>query len=154
MEPYYLGKYVWYIESKDRVERYFDERKKYSCNDPQGFNGLNQHGIGFVVAGGGELFHYILQCIKSDKERKNVRKKGFSKKTINTYKLEIRVVCREFLAFIVFFRKKSDNYLCLCIILNLYVKTGFSVHNIHLYLCLQVENTKLCCRKMVLNVHY
>ena len=33
-------------------------------------------------------------------------------------------------------------------------KTDFSVYNIHLYLCWQVENTKciLCCRKMVLNV--
>ena len=42
----------------------------------------------------------------------------FSKKTLNTYlKLEIRVVCREFLAFkygiIVFFRNKTDDYLYL-----------------------------------------
>ena len=33
-------------------------------------------------------------------------------KEINTYlKLEIRVVCREFLAFRYFFRDKSDDYL-------------------------------------------
>ena len=36
-------------------------------------------------------------------------------------------------------------------------KTDFSAHNIHLYLCWQVDENItgiLCCRKMVLNVQY
>ena len=56
---------------------------------------------------------------------------------------------------IVFFRNKSVIYICASEILKAF-KTGFSIHNIHLYLCWQVENTKwiLCCRKMVFNVQY
>ena len=48
--------------------------------------------------------------------------------------------------FIVFFQNKSDDYL--------YLKPGFLVHNFHLFLCWQAENTKWisCYRKMVLNV--
>ena len=67
----------------------------------------------------------------------------------------------EFLAlnyvFIVFFsRNKSDDSLILFVhqkYCKLAFKTGFSVHNAHLYLCWQVANNKwiLYCRKMVLN---
>ena len=84
----------------------------------------------------------------------------FSKKTINTYlKLKIRVACREFLAFeyvdIVFFQNKTDDYLYLCI-RNLAFKTGFSVNNINLYLCWQVDDTKwiLCCQKIGVKYAY
>ena len=46
-------------------------------------------------------------------------------------------------------------YICTLKILKTF-KTGFSVHNIHLYLCYHVENAKwiLNCRKIVLNVQY
>ena len=56
-----------------------------------------------------------------------------------------------------FFRNKSDDYLYLYIRNQKFVfKTVFLVHNIHLYLYWQVENTKwiLCCQKMELNVQY
>ena len=86
----------------------------------------------------------------------------FSKKTKDTYlKLEYCVVCREFLAFkyvfIVFFKqitwlfsfvhKKSW---------KLTFTAGFSVQNIHFYLCGQVENTKwiLCSRKIGVKCSY
>ena len=78
---------------------------------------------------------------------------------MNVYlKLEIRVVCREFLAFKylitdffetnqmiidIFVHKKSQ---------KLAFKTGFSVHNIHLYLCGQVENTKWILRSRKIGV--
>ena len=82
----------------------------------------------------------------------------FSKKTINTYlKLEIRVACREFLAFkyvvIVYFEtKQMIIYICTLKIL----KTRVSVRNIRLYLCWQVEDTKwiLCCRKIGVKCAY
>ena len=59
--------------------------------------------------------------------------------------------------FIVFFEtNQMIIHICTSEILKLAFKTGFSVHNIHLYLCWQVENTKwiLCFRKIVLNVQY
>ena len=74
-------------------------------------------------------------------------------------KLEICVVSRKFLAFrfvFIFFETyKLDDYLVF-FIRNLVtrVQTGFSVYNIYMYLCGQVENTKwvLCCRKIGVNV--
>ena len=79
----------------------------------------------------------------------------FSEKTTNTYsKLENRVVCRVFLVFkyvfIVFFAKKQLLiYICTLKILKIVFKTSLSVHNINMYLCGQVENTKLilCSQK-------
>ena len=70
-------------------------------------------------------------------------------------KLDICVVCRKLLTFeyvfIVFVRNKSEDYLYLYIrnLENSRLEPFFSVHNIHLYLCWQVEDTKwiLCCRK-------
>ena len=50
----------------------------------------------------------------------------------------------------VFFEtKQMIIYICTLEILKTRLKTGFSVRNIHLYLCWQVEDTKwiLCCRK-------
>ena len=56
------------------------------------------------------------------------------------------LVCRKFLAFkyvsIVFIRYKSDDYLYLYTRNLENFETGFSVHNINLYFCWQVENTK------------
>jgi len=72
----------------------------------------------------------------------------FWKQTTNTYlKLEIRVVCREFLAF---------KYVVIGNLENSDLNLGFSVHNIHLYLCWQVKDTKriLCCRKIGVNCAY
>jgi len=66
----------------------------------------------------------------------------FWKQTTNTYlKLEIRVVCREFLAF---------KYVVIGNLENSDLNLGFSVHNIHLYLCWQVKDTKwiLCWQKI------
>ena len=65
-------------------------------------------------------------------------------------KLEIRVACREFLAFkyvvMFFFRNKTDYYLYLYIrnLENSRLKPVFN-----LYLCLKVEDTNwiLCCQK-------
>ena len=48
-------------------------------------------------------------------------------------KLEIHVVCREFSAF---------KYIFIVFFLKLTSINGFSIHNIHMYLCGQVENTK------------
>ena len=68
-------------------------------------------------------------------------------------KLEICVVCKEFLVFeylyIIFFRNKSDDYFFICTsdILKLVFKTSFSVLNIHLYLCGQVENIDIVLSK-------
>ena len=76
----------------------------------------------------------------------NILASVFSKKTMNTYlTLEIRVACRELLTFkyVVFFETKPMiNYICTLEILKLAFKTGFSVQNIRLYLCLQVLDTK------------
>ena len=61
------------------------------------------------------------------------------------------VLCRKFLAFkytfFVFLYIRNQSW-------KLAFNPGFWVHNIHLYLWCQVENTKwiLCCRKIVLNV--
>jgi hypothetical protein len=85
----------------------------------------------------------------------------FFEKDKNTYsKLEIRVVCREFFfAFkyvvIVFFETKQM-IIYICTSWKLAYKTGFSVHNIHLYLCWQVEDTKwiLCYRKIGVKCAY
>ena len=57
------------------------------------------------------------------------------KKKINMYlKLEIRVVCREFLVFKSVFFKTNQMiiYICTLEILKTRVKTGFSVHIVHL----------------------
>ena len=61
--------------------------------------------------------------------------------------------------FIIWFFSKKIRWLFLFVhqkSWKLAFNTGFSVHNIHLYFCSQVENTKwiLCRRKMVLNVQY
>ena len=61
------------------------------------------------------------------------------------FKARNSFVCREFLAFkyvfIIFFREKRDDYLHQKS-WKLAFKISFSVHNIHLYLCWHVENTK------------
>ena len=86
----------------------------------------------------------------------------FSKMTINTYlKLEILVVCREFLAFKYVFVIFSKQIWWLFIFVyqkswKLAFKTGFSVHNIYLYLCWQVEDDKwiLCSWKTYVKCAY
>ena len=67
----------------------------------------------------------------------------FCEKTINTYlKIEICVVCTEYV-FIAFFEtNQMIIYICTSEILKTRVKNQFLLHNIHLYLCGQVENTK------------
>ena len=74
-------------------------------------------------------------------------------------KLEIRVMCREFLAlkYVFIFFSKQIRWLFIFVhrkSWKLALKTGFSINNIHLYLCWQEENTKwiLSCRKLVWNV--
>ena len=69
----------------------------------------------------------------------------FFKKTINTYlKLEIRVMCRKLAfkyVFIDFLKQIRWSFIfVLQRSSKLAFKTGFSTHNIHLYLCWQAEN--------------
>ena len=71
-------------------------------------------------------------------------------------KLEICFVCREFIVFkYVFIVLFKTNQMIICIwhqkFWELAFKTCFLVHNIHLYLCWQVVNTKM---DIVLNVQY
>ena len=75
----------------------------------------------------------------------------YFEKKINIYlKLEIRVVCREYIhkyIFIVFFEKhQMIFYICKSETLKLL--NLFSVNNIHLNLCGQVKNSKwILCRQ-------
>ena len=85
----------------------------------------------------------------------------FFEKTVNAYlKLEIRLVCKEFLAFKHVFIVFSKHIRWLFVFVHhkswkLVFKTEFLVHNIDLNLSWQVEINGYCnVKKIVLNVKY
>ena len=70
----------------------------------------------------------------------------FSKKTINSYlKLEIHVVCREFVAFkyvvIVFFKTKP-------MIISIFTSEILKTVLLFICICVDREKSILCCRKI------
>ena len=77
-----------------------------------------------------------------------------SKKTMNTFNLRLKIACWEFFSLKYIFLSFSKQMRWLFMFVHqkswkLTFKTGLSVHNIHLNLCGQVENSKwiLCSRK-------